>query len=87
MLQFNDCPQPLSGALSTCPICFRPIHEFSKDHILPITRGGLEFDRENIQWMCLPCNIEKSDRTQQEAMKAMTYFPGKSSTAAKHING
>ncbi|MDA4121809.1 MAG: HNH endonuclease [Thaumarchaeota archaeon] len=61
MLQFYGCPQPLSGSLSPCPSCFRPIHDFSKDHIRPVTKGGLEFDRENIQWMCLPCNIRKSD--------------------------
>ena len=66
MLQFYGCPQPLSGSLSACPSCFRPIHDFSKDHIVPVTKGGLEFDRENIQWMCLTCNIKKSDSVAEE---------------------
>jgi 5-methylcytosine-specific restriction endonuclease McrA len=74
MLQFYGCPQPLSGALSVCPSCFKPIHEFSKDHIIPLAKGGLEFDRENIQWMCLACNIEKSDSTPEDSEKAMTLF-------------
>jgi hypothetical protein len=66
MLQFYGCPQPLFGALSACPSCFRPIHDFSKDHVIPVTKGGLEFDRENIQWMCLTCNIKKSDSMAEE---------------------
>ncbi len=66
MLQFYGCPQPLSGSLSPCPRCYRPIHDFSKDHIIPVTKGGLEFDRENIQWMCLACNIKKSDSTPED---------------------
>ena len=51
-----------------CPEC----HEFkewgymSKDHIIPITKGGLEFDRENIQWMHLSCNIRKYNHTKEE---------------------
>jgi 5-methylcytosine-specific restriction endonuclease McrA len=66
MLQFYDCPEPFSGSFLPCPRCSRPIHDFSKDHILPVTKGGLEFDRENLQWMCLSCNISKGNRTGQE---------------------
>jgi 5-methylcytosine-specific restriction endonuclease McrA len=66
MLQFYGCPQPLSGSLSPCPSCFMPIHDFSKDHIVPVTKGGLEFDRENIQWMCLHCNIKKGNATPED---------------------
>ena len=32
----------------------------SIDHILPIANGGLEFDRDNVQWMDLKENIRKS---------------------------
>jgi hypothetical protein len=32
----------------------------SIDHILPIVDGGLEFDRDNLQWMDLKENIRKS---------------------------
>src|ERR1700733_1592949 len=42
-----------------CPHCKKEIEELSIDHIVPITKGGLEFDRENLQWMCLSCNIRK----------------------------
>jgi len=75
MLQFYGCPQPMSGSLSPCPSCYRPIHDFSKDHILPVSKGGLEFDRENIQWMCLACNIKKSDSTpEDDTLKATAFF-------------
>ena len=63
MWQFYACPEPLSGALLSCPRCYRPIHDFSKDHVVPISKGGLEFDRENLQWMCLTCNIKKGNNT------------------------
>jgi len=74
MLQFYGCPQPMSGSLSRCPVCYKPIHEFSKDHIVPVSKGGLEFDRENIQWMCLTCNIRKSDSTRDDAAGTMAVF-------------
>lgn len=32
----------------------------SIDHILPIANGGLEFDKDNLQWMDLRENIKKS---------------------------
>lgn len=45
-----------------CPSCGKKSHylEMSIDHILPIANGGLEFDRENLQYMCLSCNCKKS---------------------------
>ena len=45
-----------------CPNCeiHRAWSEMSIDHIIPIANGGLEFDRENLQFMCLECNIRKS---------------------------
>lgn len=41
----------------------------SIDHIHPITKGGLEFDRDNLQWMCLVCNIKKSNHTEEDRIK------------------
>ena len=38
----------------------RPNGEDSIDHINPIANGGLEFDRDNLQWMDLIENIRKS---------------------------
>lgn len=44
----------------------KPYPEMSSDHILPISKGGLEFDRENLQWMCLECNLRKHNHTEDE---------------------
>ena len=41
-------------------------YSMSIDHIKPITKGGLEFDRENMQFMHLPCNIRKYNHTEEE---------------------
>lgn len=41
----------------------------SIDHIVPIANGGLEFDRDNLQWMCLRCNISKSGGERYEKMR------------------
>jgi 5-methylcytosine-specific restriction endonuclease McrA len=49
-----------------CPTCGSKIRDLSIDHIVPITKGGLEFDRENLQWMCLSCNIRKSNIMPEE---------------------
>jgi hypothetical protein len=46
-------------------------HGSSVDHIKPISMGGLEFDRDNLQWMDLAENIRKGGanriRAQQRA--------------------
>ena len=34
----------------------------SVDHIKPISLGGLEWDRDNLRWMCLKCNILRGNR-------------------------
>jgi 5-methylcytosine-specific restriction endonuclease McrA len=51
-----------------CPSCNVKLwyREMSVDHIVPITKGGLEFDRENLRWMCLTCNIKKSNKTHDD---------------------
>ena len=38
----------------------------SIDHIIPITKSGLEFDKNNLQYACLSCNIKKSNHTKEE---------------------
>ena len=50
-----------------CPLCEEKIHEKNSiDHIQPITKGGLEFDRNNLQWACLTCNLKKKNHTKEE---------------------
>ena len=44
-------------------------HELSIDHITPITKGGLEFDRQNLQFMHLSCNIRKYNHTEEELLE------------------
>jgi 5-methylcytosine-specific restriction endonuclease McrA len=46
----------------TCPVCGKIDYwtSMSVDHIISIASGGLEFDRDNLQWMCLSCNCKKS---------------------------
>jgi 5-methylcytosine-specific restriction endonuclease McrA len=58
-----------------CPNCKKAIKEISIDHIVPITKGRLEFDRDNLQWMCMSCNIRKSNITPAErALRSMAVF-------------
>jgi hypothetical protein len=51
-----------------CALCGikKPWPEMSVDHILPISKGGLEFDRENSQWACLDCNLKKHNRIEDK---------------------
>ena len=49
----------------TCPGCrvTLPAHQMSLDHKKPVSKGGLELDRENIRFVCLPCNLKRGNRT------------------------
>ncbi len=48
-----------------CVVCGRAASagvELHVDHIWPVSRGGRD-DLENLQTLCAPCNLGKSDRT------------------------
>lgn len=36
--------------------------EFHVDHIVPISKGGAEWDLSNLELSCPKCNIQKGDR-------------------------
>ena len=43
-----------------CPRCQKATDKFTRDHIQPLSRGGTH-NIENIQPLCLSCNVEKSN--------------------------
>lgn len=43
-----------------CPRCLQPTEEFTKDHIVPLSLGGTD-NIDNIQPLCLRCNVIKSN--------------------------
>ena len=48
-----------------CMICGEHIKRgkaYHVDHIMPISKGGAEFDLENLQLACPECNLKKSNK-------------------------
>ena len=64
-------------AIVSCVVCGKklPYDQMSIDHILPISKGGLEFDRENLQWMCLPCNLRKHNKVEDKKQRKLADSP------------
>lgn len=62
-----------------CPECKTKAHwsSMSIDHIVSIASGGLEFDRNNLQWMCLSCNCAKSGGERGEKIAKRKIYESK----------
>lgn len=59
-----ECGAPMATAIQevVSPMStVRPTRS-SIDHILPISLGGLEWDRNNLRWICLRCNTSRGNR-------------------------
>jgi len=44
-----------------CPMCNKKLDIYHIDHVIPLAKGGYHTS-SNIQLLCPPCNIEKSDK-------------------------
>lgn len=42
-----------------CQKCGTTTKEMHVDHIIPVSKGGSEFDEENLQTLCPSCNLKK----------------------------
>ena len=51
-----------------CMKCGRKVRpdNFQVDHIVPITKGGDEWDLSNLELACPDCNRQKGDRVEKE---------------------
>lgn len=52
--------QTLCSFFHVCPRCHEETTRFTKDHIIPLSRGGTD-NIWNLQPLCLRCNIQKSN--------------------------
>lgn len=59
--------------LSICPYCGSVLGEDPEaDHIYPVARGGLS-TKENMVFVCAPCNGRKRDKTLREFIRTMKF--------------
>lgn len=56
----------------SCRYCHSTAN-ITRDHIIPLSRGGKN-TKENIQWLCLRCNNNKSNLTDKEIAKLFHWF-------------
>lgn len=57
---------------SKCPYC-PSTDNLSIDHILPLSRGGTHTE-DNVELVCLPCNIRKGTKTKEEYIDFLKEF-------------
>lgn len=57
-----------------CAACLTPLKGRGHvDHIVPLSHGGTNWP-SNLQWLCAPCNLSKSDRDSAAFMQEMGYL-------------
>jgi 5-methylcytosine-specific restriction endonuclease McrA len=60
-----------------CAYCgdhFSSHHDLSRDHIHPVSKGGLN-NWMNVVTACKPCNAEKANKTLEQARMELLYVP------------
>lgn len=64
----KDIRQMQGGKCAHCAIKLKD--KFHIDHIIAVARGGTNF-RQNLQLLCIPCNLKKGAFDQIDVMRAM----------------
>ncbi len=56
-----------------CMKCGRRLKEddFHVDHIVPLAKGGAEWDLSNLELSCAPCNLSKGARVPDERQQSL----------------
>lgn len=57
-----------------CQYCGAKNNQLSIDHVVPRSRGGTD-SWENVTTACLPCNVQKGNKTPQEALMPLLTIP------------
>ena len=60
-----------------CAYCgdhFNSYHDLSRDHIHPVSKGGLN-NWMNVVTACKPCNADKGNKTLEQARMELLYVP------------
>lgn len=55
----------MARRIGTCTYCLREGVVLSRDHVVPLSRGGHR-GRFNLCWACIPCNNYKASRLLSE---------------------
>lgn len=70
-LPYGTIPAIARAQKWKCAICRVPIKDgYHVDHIMPIARGG-KHENRNLQLLCGPCNLRKSDRDPIHHMQSL----------------